>query len=110
MKPGSGDIKHTILISGLELEELQRFTGWMAESFGLDGRIADYRGKRPIGLYRWDIECLQDVIGMALQDPAEYPDHSTPGYVALRGLYERVRRLCAEAFDEPYTPDETIPD
>jgi hypothetical protein len=41
---------------------------------------------------------------------AEYPYHSTPGYAALRRLYKRVRRLCAEAFDEPYTPDETIPD
>jgi hypothetical protein len=110
MKPGSRDKKHTILISGLELEELQRHTWRMAESFGLDGRIADSRGKRPIGLYRWDIECLQDVISLALQDPAAYPDHSTPGYVALRGLYERVRRLCAGAFGEPYTPDETIPD
>jgi hypothetical protein len=109
MKPGSRDVKHTILIGGLELEELQRHTWRMAESFGLDGRIADYRGKRPIGLYRWDIECLQDVISLALKDPDEYSDHSTPGYAALRGLYERVRRLCAEAFDEPYTPDETIP-
>ena len=108
MKPGPRDKKHSILITGLELEELQCFTGWMAESFGLDRRIERYQGKRPIGLYRWDLECLQDVIGMALKDPQEYPDHSTPGYVALRGLYERVRRLCAEAFDEPYTPDETI--
>jgi len=108
IRPGSGDRKFHILITGLELEELQRFTGWMAESFGLDGRIADYRGKRPIGLYRWDIECLQDVISLALKDPAAYPDHSTPGYAALRSLYERARRLCAEAFDEPYTPDETI--
>lgn len=107
MKPGSRDRKHTILITGLELEELQRFTGWMAESFGLDRRIANYRGKRPIGLYRWDIECLQDVIAGALQDPAEYADHSTPGYNALRDLYERVRRLCAVAFDEPHTLGET---
>jgi hypothetical protein len=110
MKPGSRDKKYTILITGLELEEIQRFSGWMAESFGLDRRIADYLGKRPIGMYRWDIECLQDVISMALRNPAEYPDHSTPGYAALRGLYERVRRLCAEAFGEPYAPDETISD
>jgi hypothetical protein len=110
MKPGSRDIKHTILISGLELEELQRQTWHMAESFGLDRRIEAYRGKRPIGLYRWDIECLQEVISLTLRDPDEYPDHSTPGYAALRGLYERIRRLCAEAFDELYTPDETIPD
>ena len=109
MKPGGADAKYTLLITGLELEELQRHTWRMAESFGLDRRIEAYRGKRPIGLYRWDIECLQDVIAMALQDPTAYPDYSTPGYAALRGLYERVRRLCAEAFDEPYTPDGTIP-
>jgi hypothetical protein len=108
LKPASGDKKHTILITRLELKELQRHTWQMAESFGLDRRIDEYRGKRPISLYRWDIECLQDVIAMALKDSAEYPNHSTPGYLALRHLYERVRRLCAEAFDEPYTPDETI--
>jgi hypothetical protein len=108
MRPGKHDIKYSVLVTGLELEELQNLTGSMAESFGLDRRIAAYRGKRPIGLYRWDLECLQDVIAMALKDPQEYPDHSAPGYAALRGLYVRIRRLCAEAFDEPYTPDETI--
>jgi hypothetical protein len=110
MKPGRRDIKYKILITGLELQELQRFTSCMAESFGLDSRIDAYQGQRPIGLYRWDLECLQDVISSALTDPVEYPDHATPGYAALRGLYGRVRRLCAEAFDEPYTPDETLPD
>ena len=25
----------------------------MAESFGLDRRIEEYRGRRPLGLYRW---------------------------------------------------------
>ena len=98
MKPGSRDIKYSLLITGLELEELQRHTWQMAESFGLDSRIAAYQGKRPIGLWRWDLECLQDVIAMALQDPDEYPDHSTPGYVALRNLYARVQQLCEEAF------------
>ena len=110
IKPGPRDRKFHILITGAELEELQRHTWRMAESFGLDRRIGEYRGKRPIGLYRWDIEYLQDVISLALKDPAAYPDHSKPGYAALRSLYERVGRLCAEAFDEPYTPDETIPD
>jgi len=108
VKPGKHDRKYSVLITGPELDELRNLTGWMAESFGLDRRIAAYRGKRPIGLYRWDLECLQDVIAMALQDPQEYPDHAAPGYAALRSLYERVRRLCAEAFDEPYTLDERI--
>jgi hypothetical protein len=110
IKPGSRDVKLQIRIAGAELDELQRFTWMMVEAFGLDRRIERYRGKRPIGLWRWDIECLQEVISMALKDPVEYPDHSTPGYAALRGLYERVRRLYADAFDELYTPDETISD
>lgn len=99
MKPGSRDIKYSVLITGLELEELQRHAWQLAESFGLDQRIAAYRGQRPIGLYRWDLEYLQDVIAMALENPKEYPDHSTPGYAALRNLYERIRELCAEAFE-----------
>jgi hypothetical protein len=34
MKPGSKDKQYRILITGRELEELQRFTWQMAESFG----------------------------------------------------------------------------
>ena len=41
VKPGSKDHKASILINGLELDELQRFDWMMAESFGLDRRIAD---------------------------------------------------------------------
>ena len=69
----------------------------------LSRRVA---GLKPSGIRKFfDIAAtMHDVISLALKDPAEYPDHSTPGYAALRGLYERVRRLCAEAFDEPYTP------
>jgi len=110
VKPGKYDKKYSILITGLELEELKRFTWQMVEAFGLDRRIEQYQGKRPLGFYRWDLDCLQDVIGMALKDAEAYPDHAAPGYAALRSLYERIRRLCAEAYGEPYAPDETIPD
>ena len=58
MKPGSRDIKVNILITGEELEELQKHTWSMVEAFGLDRRIEQYKGKRPIGLYQWDMECL----------------------------------------------------
>ena len=60
IKPGSRDRKASILITGMELDELQRFDWMMAEAFGLDRRIANYQGVRPIGLYCWDIECLVD--------------------------------------------------
>lgn len=49
----------------------------MAESFGLDRRIANYQGVRPIGLWRWDIECLVDVINSVLDDPEYYPTQDT---------------------------------
>jgi len=49
MKPGSRDIKVNILITGEELEELQKHTWSMVEAFGLDRRIEQYKGKRPIG-------------------------------------------------------------
>ena len=44
VKPGSKDRKAIILITGLELDELQCFTDSMAESFGLDRRMENYQG------------------------------------------------------------------
>lgn len=91
MKPGSKDKKIKILISGKELSELQRHTCSMAESFGLDRRIENYQGIRPIGLYRWDLECLIDVIDIVLDDPKEYPDITSKGSLTLKGLYNRLK-------------------
>jgi len=91
VKPGSKDRKASILITGLELEELQRFVWMMAESFGLDRRIDDYKGTRPIGLWRWDIECLTAVIDSALDDPEYYPTQDTIEYLALKTLGERLQ-------------------
>jgi len=64
----------------------------MAEAFGLDRKIDEYAGIRPITLYRWDLECLMDVIELALQDKSEYPNESAKGYQVLAGLGERLRR------------------
>jgi hypothetical protein len=91
MKPGKRDHKHNILITGAELKELKRHTYMMAESFGLDNRIERYKGKRPIGLYRWDLECLLDVIEIALSDREEYPSHDHAEYLALKNLYQRLK-------------------
>ena len=91
IKPGSGDRKVSTLITGVELDELQRFDWMMAESFGLDRRIADYRGMRPIGLYRWDIELLVDVINSVLEDPEYYPDQNSPEYLAIKNLRDRLQ-------------------
>jgi hypothetical protein len=46
----------------------------MIEAFGLDRRLYKYKGKRPIGLYNCDFECILAVIEEALSDPTEYPD------------------------------------
>jgi len=100
MKPGSGDKQYRILITGRELAELKRFTWSMAEAFGLDRRIESYQGKRPIGLYRRDLDCLEDVIGLALDDAEAYPRKSGPGYEAMKQLADRIGQLrtpaCAE--------------
>jgi hypothetical protein len=91
MKPGSKDIKLNILITGEELDELQRHTYQMAEAFGLDRRIDNYRGTRPIGLYSWDFDCLLAVIEGALEDERYYPDQAAPEYKALMNLYLRLQ-------------------
>jgi len=91
IKPGSKDRKASILITGLELDELQRFVWMMAESFGLDRRIANYQGVRPIGLWRWDIECLVDVIDSVLGDPEYYPTQDSPEYLAINALRDRLQ-------------------
>jgi hypothetical protein len=91
MKPGSRDIKLQILITGEELSELKRHTWQMVEAFGLDRRMENYQGKRPIGLYSWDFDCLLSVLEITLDDPKEYPDKNESGYKALQGLYERLK-------------------
>ncbi|MGC9260698.1 MAG: hypothetical protein ACP5I8_11580 [Phycisphaerae bacterium] len=91
MKPGPKDHRHHIRITGDELRELKKFTGLMAEAFGLDRKIEKYAGTRPITLYRWDIECLMDVTSMALDDPEAYPDKSAQEYQALARLDARLR-------------------
>ena len=97
-KPGSKDKKVSLLIAGEELTELKRITWQMSESFGLDTRIENHRGKRPSGLYSWDFECLLAVIDDALRDGKEYPDKTTSGYNALTQLSGRLRDEYHKAF------------
>ena len=99
MKPRLRDIKVKMLIQGLELSELKRHTWQIAEAFGLDCRIERYQGKRPIGPYRWDIDCLIDVVAMALDDPREYPSHDSAEYQALKQLYVRMQEEYRRTFD-----------
>ena len=112
MKPLPGDHRHRLLSTGDELRELKRHTGAMAEAFGLDRKINNYKGSRPITLYRWDLECLMDVIDLALKDEQDYPNRSSSGYLALKRLGDRLHhkyevsvgaRRCLRA-DDPLRP------
>lgn len=101
MKPLSGDHRHRLLITGDELRELQRLTWAMAEAFGLDRKIANYKGTRPLNLYRWDLDCLMDVIEGAL---ADNKDQSASSCLALRSLGDRLRR----EYDAVYKHDKSL--
>jgi hypothetical protein len=94
MKPGKHDRKHQVLITGAALRELQRLD--MPESFGLDRRIERYRGTRPIGLYRWDLECLLATLSLAAD--GRDPRVSAKGRVTLQALLDRLQVLYQAAY------------
>ena len=100
MKPGSKDRPYKILITGQELIELKKVGETICDAFGLERRIEKYKGKRPIGFYRWDMDGLEDGIADALEDREEYPDKEGPEYQALANLYERIKKLRAQAYAE----------
>lgn len=68
MKPGSNDKKYYILITGQELVELKKYTWVMVEAFGMDRKIERYQGTKPIGFWRWDLDCLEAVLNGVLKD------------------------------------------
>ena len=94
-------------ITGAELDELHELTGALCETFGLDRRIERYQGKRPIVLYRWDLDVLVDVVDLALADAEDWenrrpkllPGARRPEAEPLRSLLARRLR---EARDEAY--------
>jgi hypothetical protein len=90
IKPGSRDKKIPVLISGRELAELKKFTWMMSEAFGLDRRIEDYQGKRSIGLYQWDFNCILSVLESAIKRKEEYPDKDAPGWKETADLFTRL--------------------
>ena len=74
---------------GTELKALKDVD--LPESEGLNCRIERYEGKRPIGLWRWDLECLLDTLSMILEEPA---DRQSPpiNKLALKTLHNRLRQ------------------
>ena len=89
MKPGKHDHKHQVLITGAELRELKLLA--LPESFGLERRVQRYEGKRPIGLYRWDLECLLDTLSLEMQEGRQHPRLRRKDIAALRSLHDRLR-------------------
>jgi hypothetical protein len=98
MKPSKSDPRIRVKISGLQLTELQEHTGAMGEAFGLDRKIERYKGKRPITLYHWDLECLLDVLNWVLNDKKQYPDQEVQEYIALHELHVRLKDLYRQTF------------
>ena len=96
MKPGRNDRKHQVLITGAELRELK----WLAlpESFGLEGRVQRYEGKRPIGLYRWDLECLLATLSLELEERVQHARLRRKDIAALSSLHDRLRTEYESAY------------
>jgi len=94
MKIPKNEIPVKIKISGIQLEELQKQSFQMTESFGLDRKIDNYKGSRAISLYRWDIECITDILNLTLEDSNEYPDKNDIKYKELETLNLKLKELC----------------
>jgi len=74
----------------------------MIEAFGLDSRIDNYKGVRPISLYSWDLDCILDVLSTVLDDENEYPDKEDEGYLKLHELYVKLRKADKEVNGDKY--------
>ena len=94
MKPGKNDRKHQVLITGAELRELQQLD--MPESLGLNRRIERYQGTRPIGVYRWDLECLLATSSLVVD--GRDPFVSRKGLVTLKALHDRLQAVYDAAY------------
>ena len=98
MKPGKNDCKHQVLITGAELRELKLLA--LPESFGLEGRVQRYEGKRPIGLYRWDLECLLATLSLELEERVQHPRLRRKDMAALRALHDRLQTEYDSAYGQ----------
>ena len=98
MKPGKYDRRHQVLIQDAELRELKELS--LPELFGLERRVERYQGKRPISLYRWDLECLLDTLSLEMTDRPLHPRPRRRDLAALQSLYDRLRK----EYDVAYGP------
>lgn len=98
MKPGKYDRRHQVLIRGAELRELKELS--LPESLGLERRVERYQGKRPLGFYRWDLECLLDTLSLEMTDRPLHPRLRRRDLAAVQSLYGRLRK----EYDLAYGP------
>ena len=94
MRPGRKDKRYFTRIDGQELAELQQYTWDMAEAYGLDKKIERYKGTRPIGLWSWDLDCLEAVLYNALRD---CQDSNSKQYQNLKRLQTKIQSLLDQA-------------
>jgi len=94
VRPGRKDRRYNILIDGQELATLQNYTWAMAEAYGLDSRIARYKGTRPIGLWSWDLDCLEAVLDNAIRDCRESDSQECR---TLQSLQSKIQSLLDKA-------------
>ncbi|XCN74910.1 MAG: hypothetical protein Q3M24_09265 [Candidatus Electrothrix aestuarii] len=99
MKPGKNDIKTNLLIQGDELDAMQDIGYVFTECFGLDTRIANYKGKKPLGLYQWDYECLIAGLDYIVNNEKGREGQSQNDLDLLSNLLERINRVYKKAYD-----------
>ncbi len=68
----------------------------MCEAFGLDRKVENYKGTRPLSLYSWDLDCILAVLDVVLDDEKEYPDQEDEGYIKLQELYVDLKKAYKE--------------
>jgi hypothetical protein len=100
MKPGKRDIKTNLLIQGEELEALQDISYCFTECFGLDARIDNYKGIRPLGLYSWDFDCLIAGIESIFMDERTKNALSPDAAKALTDLLSRIKAIDAAVYPQ----------
>jgi hypothetical protein len=100
MKPGKNDIKTNLIIQGDELYAIQDVCYIFTECFGLDSRIANYKGKRPLGLYQWDFECLISGLDYIVNNEKGKQRVSSEDLEILRNLLVRVNEIYKNIYDQ----------
>lgn len=99
MKPGKNDKKTNLLIQGDELDAIQEICFVFTECFGLDSRVANYKGRRPLGLYQWDYECLISGLDYIVNSERGKRQVSADDLALLGRLLERIRQTYRNVYE-----------